>query len=86
MVSTHDMDFAYRFAEKILVFSKGRLIAKKEREALFADEAILAAGGIEKPLIKEISDTLKREHILGEDEFPRTIKELKNSLEKKKEV
>lgn len=86
MVSTHDMDFAYRFAEKILVFSKGRLIAKKEREALFADEALLAAGGIEKPLIKEISDILKREHILGEDEFPRTIKELKNSLEKRKEV
>lgn len=86
LLSTHDMDFAYRFAETILVFSKGRLIAKKKREELFEDKEVLAAADIQKPLIREVSDMLKRMGILREEEFPKTIEELQNSLEKRKEV
>jgi cobalt/nickel transport system ATP-binding protein len=31
MISTHDVDFAYRWAERILVFADGNIIAEANR-------------------------------------------------------
>lgn len=71
VVSTHDVDFAWRFADRILVFSQGRLIADGDGETVFSNDALLAEAGLRKPAIFELSQAL------GLPEIPRTMEEFK---------
>lgn len=50
-VATHDVDFAWRWARRILVFHDGRLAADRTPEELFSDEALLAACRLEQPML-----------------------------------
>lgn len=51
MVSTHDIDFAWEWAERVLVFHDGKLLADAEPTEAFGDEALLAKAGLRKPLL-----------------------------------
>jgi len=71
VVSTHDVDFAWRFADRVLVFSDGQLLADGDSERVFADDALLRAAGLRKPVIFELSQAL------GLSPVPRTMEEFK---------
>lgn len=49
MIATHDMDFAYRFASRILVFSKGRLLADGVPEDIFLQKEIMEEAHLKPP-------------------------------------
>ena len=55
-VATHDVDFAWRWAQRVLVFRDGRLAADLEPEALFADRALLAACHLAQPVLFRASE------------------------------
>lgn len=69
LVATHDLDFAWRWADRILVFREGQLAADGAPEDIFADDALLKACGLEKPILYRVGE------ILGIDP-PRSMKEL----------
>ena len=48
VVSTHDVDFAYRFATRAVVFSAGRIVADASPGAVFADGDVVAAAGLKR--------------------------------------
>ena len=83
VVSTHDVDFAWRFARRILVFHAGCLIADKTPEAVFADNDLLAAAGLCKPLLYQAAEAVCR--LGGKDagraeELPKTPEEFRDFL------
>lgn len=58
LVSTHDVDFAWRFASRVLVLSGGRLAADGPAEEIFADDALLRRAGLQKPVLFDLAQTL----------------------------
>jgi len=53
VVSTHDVDFAYRVAERAVIFAGGKIIADAGVDEVFASDKTLAAAGLKKPLLYE---------------------------------
>lgn len=74
VVATHDIDFAWRWAERVLVFSQGRLLRDDVPEAVFADEALLRVCGLEQPLLYQVGRRL------GLNPLPKTIDQLPKPL------
>ena len=67
VVSTHDVDFAWRFAPRVLVLSCGRIIADAPAEEVFADDELLKTAVLRKTVLFEIA-----EH-MGLKTIPKTI-------------
>ena len=58
-VATHDVDFAWRWADRVLVFHGGRLERDDKPEAVFADEELLSRCGLEQPVLWKVAKALK---------------------------
>lgn len=77
LLSTHDVDLAYSWADYIIVMKKGRVISKGRPEEVFQDEILLKDAGLVKPWILEVYDKLLEEGMLRDSSFiPRTKEEL----------
>lgn len=71
VISTHDVDFVWKWAERILVFHQGRLTADDTPEKIFSDTELLRVCGLKKPLLYEAGE------ILHLNPLPRCIEDLK---------
>lgn len=60
LVSTHDIDFACRFAERAVVFSTGEIIADGQVSEVLNDNQIIAQAGLRKPLLFEAASLLTK--------------------------
>ena len=58
IIATHDVDFAYRFADRIVVFCDGKLIADEIPGVLFGMEEIMQQAHLKKPAVLEIWEAL----------------------------
>ncbi|WKY47441.1 energy-coupling factor ABC transporter ATP-binding protein [Eubacteriaceae bacterium ES3] len=74
MISTHDVDFAYRWAERIVVFAEGKIIADGLPLDIFRDHEVLQKANLTKPMMLEVYETLVKNQVLEDDsEAPRSI-------------
>ena len=69
LVSTHDVDFAARFARRGLVFTQGRLAADSAMEEIFSDTPLLECAGLRKPWIWQAAEAARP----GLDRYPMTM-------------
>mgnify|MGYP000863664014 FL=1 len=81
LISTHDVDFAYRWAERILVFCRGKIIADGTPLEIFLNKAVLKQANLKQPTLLEFYELLVEKHILrDEGVYPRSIQEFKRIL------
>lgn len=82
LLSTHDVDFAYRFAERLIVFHEGRILADGTPVEVFQNETVLKKAHLKKPVMMEVVEILKKQGIWeeGEEFYPRTPEELSELL------
>ena len=81
LVSTHDVDFAYRWAGRILVFCEGRLIADGDPLDIFGNEQVLKAAHLKRPVLLEVYEGLVKKGMLPDRRrYPRQISEFRNLL------
>ncbi len=81
VVSTHDVDFAYRFATRAVVFSAGRIVADASPGAVFADGDVVAAAGLKRPLLFEAARLVRRAFPqIPQAAPPRTLEEFARML------
>ena len=73
-VATHDVDFAWRWAERVLVFREGVLEADRPPEALFSDEPLLERCGLARPLL------FRAGRAAGLSPLPRTIEAFEQAV------
>ncbi|OUQ42050.1 ATP-binding protein [Gemmiger sp. An120] len=74
VVATHDVDFAWRWAERVLLFHNGQLAADGTPETIFADRTLLATCGLEQPVL------FRAGRALGLNPLPRTVEQLEQAV------
>lgn len=76
LIATHDVDFAWRWANRVLLFHEGNLMADTTPDAAFADTDLLTACGLTQPTLYAVS------HILGLPKPVHTLEELYTQYKK----
>lgn len=79
LVSTHDIDFAYEWADEIWVLSGGKLIAKNRPVEVFQDASVLEQSHLRLPWVLEVYEKVKGG--LNEQNSPRSKEELFEMLQ-----
>lgn len=83
LISTHDVDFAYRWAERVLVFCQGKIIADGTPFEIFNNMEILKQANLKQPTMLEVYELLVEKNLIKDTKvYPKDIKELKKILEK----
>ena len=83
ITATHDMDFAFQFADRILVLDKGEIIADMDPVSLFHNDDILERASLRRPAVFELYECLVKNSKLSDDlAWPKTVEELKKIIEK----
>lgn len=81
LISTHDINSAYHWADHVILLKEGGIYGEGNAEDIFSDELLLNGIGIEKPLIIDIFEELKKnEKISKEYKVPRTREDLKKMI------
>lgn len=81
LVSTHDVDFAYRFADRVLIFSQGELIADGITEEILKDETVLSKANLVKPMIMQVYEMLEQRGMTEmTNVYPRTLMDIEKTL------
>lgn len=70
LISTHDVDFAWRWADRVLVMKDGELIADGTPEAVFADRELLGRAHLKEPVMLEVHRALVEHGVIPEDKQP----------------
>lgn len=83
LISTHDVDFVYRWAERVLVFSDGKIIADGTPLEIFKDMEILKKANLKQPTMLEVYELLVEKQLLENSKaYPKSYEDLKSMLEK----
>lgn len=76
LLSTHDVDFAYRWAERVIVFCDGRVIADDTPLRVFKQEEILKKANLKHPMLFDVYDILKKKGLVPDGElYPKNVEE-----------
>lgn len=83
LISTHDVDFVYRWAERVLVFCRGEIIADGTPLEIFNNIEVLNKANLKQPTLLEVYELLVEKKILKDLKiYPKTTKEFRKILEK----
>lgn len=81
LLSTHDMDYALEWADKVFIFSQGRLLLNGSPETVFLDKAQLIQANLSQPKVLEVYHHLCAKGVLKEGlPIPRNWEQLKSYL------
>ena len=82
LISTHDVDFAYRWAERVIVFAEGKIIADDTPLNVFKQEEILQKANLKHPMMFDIYDILKGKNLIPDGEvYPKNISEFQQLID-----
>lgn len=77
VLSTHDINLAYEWADEIIILHDGKVIGNGAWEEIFFKENLLHLAHLNKPFVLETYEYLLRNNLISEREhFPRTKGEL----------
>lgn len=81
IMATHDVDYAYAWADEIVLMHEGRALRQGRPEDIFRDIDALKQTNLEKPKVLRFYDTLCKKGMLEKQEqTPRTLDELEQLL------
>lgn len=84
LISTHDVDFAFRWATRAVVFSAGRILADDTPQAVFGDAALLRQAHLRRPVLAEVFAALRARGLVPPDaSCPTTVMALERLLGEK---
>ena len=58
VISTHDLEFAFRWADRIVVFCAGNIIADSDPVTVLNNDEVLKKANLKKPILLEVFETL----------------------------
>lgn len=61
LISTHDMNHAYAWADRVLVFEKGAIIADGTPTQIFGNKKLLERAHLEQPFILQVYHALEKQ-------------------------
>ena len=82
LMSTHDVDYAFSWADEIMLFHRGRLLRQGSPEEVFSDIQALETAGLGRPAVLEVFQSLTQKGVLPKGlSVPRDLKALQRYLE-----
>ncbi|MES0335980.1 MAG: ATP-binding cassette domain-containing protein [Candidatus Magnetobacterium sp. LHC-1] len=86
VMSTHDADLAYAWADNVVVIRDGTKVGEGSPVEVFSDGALLQDGVISRPFVLAVCDELKKKGFFSDMAvMPRTRDELLAAIQEKKE-
>lgn len=83
LISTHDMNFAYRWAERLIVFSDGQVIADGTPVAIMRNKAVCKQANLRRPMMLDIYEGMIAHGMAPADgSYPKDVDEFEAWLEK----
>lgn len=82
LISTHDVDFAWRWAKRAMVFSGGRVIADDSIDRIFRDDGLMERANLRKPVFMEVCSRLAAHGMIPEGVYAKDGEELERLLVK----
>ncbi|KNZ41168.1 energy-coupling factor ABC transporter ATP-binding protein [Acetobacterium bakii] len=81
LISTHDVDFAYRWAERAIVFAQGKIVADGTPLEIFRNKAILEQANLKRPAMLDVYEMLVEKEVLKDtNDFPTSPQALRELL------
>ncbi|HML37201.1 MAG TPA: ATP-binding cassette domain-containing protein [Bacillota bacterium] len=82
LISTHDVDFAYRWADRVIVFCQGKIIADGTPPEIFRDEEVLKQANLKPPVLMQVYDLLIENRMVDDTRsYPRSMQEFAEMIE-----
>ena len=81
LTATHDMDYAYEWADMIVVMKDGEIMRKGTPKEVCTDRRLLEQAHLKPPVVLEMYESLKKSGIISAgEEQPGSMKELEKIL------
>lgn len=82
IISTHDVDYAYQWADEIILFHEGQILIQDTPEIIFQKKELLQQTSLEPPILLQMYDSLCQKGILkGTPSPPRTLADLESYIQ-----
>lgn len=83
MISTHDVDYAMEWADRVVLMHEGRVLLEGTPEQVFSDVEALKKTNLRQPVVMELFQSLCRKKILSSGlPVPHSLRELETYIEK----
>ena len=77
ILSTHDVDLAYSWADYVFIVSDGRVIGEGTPDSIFTDDDLMREAALERPWLVDVCELLAEKGCLAANKpFPRNKKDL----------
>ncbi len=80
IISTHDVDLAYRWSDYVFLLSNSKIIGQGTPAEVFKESELLKKAGLRQPTTLEIYHEIERRGLAYGRSSPKTIPELVNTL------
>lgn len=80
IISTHDVDLAYRWSDRIYLLADGRILGQGRPEEIFGNSTLISGSGLRQPLIMEVYDEISKRELAALGKRPRSVPELVGHL------
>jgi cobalt/nickel transport system ATP-binding protein len=80
IISTHDVELAYRWADRIILMSRGTVLHTGTPEEIFTDSSLISSSNLRMPALLEVYIELLHRGLVGETSVPKSVLQLINSL------
>lgn len=82
LISTHDVDFVYRWAQRAVVFHQGKILADGAPLEIFKNLELLRTANLRQPTMLEVYESLVEKNLLEDSKtYPKSIYEFKEMLQ-----
>jgi len=80
IISTHDVDLAYRWSDCVYLLAGGRIADRGRPEKIFGDAKLIFQSGLRQPIIMEVYDEISKRGLASLGKRPRSVPELVGHL------
>ncbi|MDO4523029.1 MAG: ABC transporter ATP-binding protein [Eubacteriales bacterium] len=81
LISTHDVDFTYRWADRVLVFCGGKIIADGTPLEIFQNKEVLKQANLLRPTMLDVYEALVQAKMLPADaSYPKDLVEFEHCV------
>jgi cobalt/nickel transport system ATP-binding protein len=81
IISTHDVELAYHWADRIILMSQGTVLRTGSPEEIFTDSSLIATSNLRMPSLVEVYVELLHRNMVQEIAAPKSVLQLVRSLE-----
>jgi cobalt/nickel transport system ATP-binding protein len=83
IISTHDVELAYHWADQIILINKGTVLHAGTPEEVFTDPALITSSNLRMPAVLEVYTELVSRKMIEKTQLPKSVLQLVSSLEKR---